>query len=232
MKNEGSEIKEKVTHQESQNNRSSSDIVGALLLIFVGVLFLANNLGIISWSVWNDLWKFWPILLILLGMQFLIGKSTFAQIIMAVITISLLTLGFLYIAAGSGILKGTVFEYLNNGRTLVTPANNETGYDSDNKDSDETNRQIIRDIKSEGIDCDLNNYDGKIIKDQCTVDKVVANFAIGKMPQAYWIAVKQNKKWKAVVTGNGIPSCKEIDNYSIPKEIFGNCIENSGELRY
>jgi hypothetical protein len=41
-----------------------------LILIALGVLFLLKNLGIISGSVWDI---FWPILLIVLGLEILIS---------------------------------------------------------------------------------------------------------------------------------------------------------------
>jgi hypothetical protein len=46
-----------------------------LILILLGVTFLANNLGLISWDVWNGIWKFWPVSLILLGLQILLKKT-------------------------------------------------------------------------------------------------------------------------------------------------------------
>jgi hypothetical protein len=231
MKKEAIEIKEKDTQQVPQYNKNGSNIVGALLLIFVGSLFLANNLGITSWSVWNDFWKFWPVVLILLGLQFLLGKSVIAKVLMAVITVSVLTLGSLYILADAGLLKGTGLEKWNIGRISEKRAE-KIENESFDKDGDTIRERIIHDLKSNGLDCNNKVSDGNILKDVCTVDKIVGNFAKGKMPQAYWIAVKQEDKWKAVITGNGIPSCKEIDTYSIPRDIYGNCIENSGELRF
>ncbi|MFH0930679.1 MAG: DUF5668 domain-containing protein [Candidatus Zixiibacteriota bacterium] len=39
-----------------------------LVLILIGLLFFLNNLGYIS----GDIWKFWPLILILLGIKKLI----------------------------------------------------------------------------------------------------------------------------------------------------------------
>ena len=66
----------------------------------------------------------------------------------------------------------------------------------------------------------------------CKVTMIAGNYAKGTMAFAYWIAQNLNGKWKIVVEGNGIPSCEKIDKYSIPKEVFGNCLETSGNLRY
>lgn len=82
--------------------------------------------------------------------------------------------------------------------------------------------QIIKDITENGTVCN----------EACSVDKVSGNYAKGNMPMAYWIANKENGKWKVVIGGNGIPSCAEVDKYTVPREIYGNCIEESTQLRF
>jgi hypothetical protein len=83
--------------------------------------------------------------------------------------------------------------------------------------------KIMNDLKV-NMDC---GDGGKM----CFVTNVVGEFAKGNMKMAYWMAQKTNGKWKVVITGNGIPSCNEIDKFKVPTEIYGNCIESSGELR-
>jgi hypothetical protein len=51
-------------------------LVGPIILISIGVLLLLNTLNILSWSIWETLWRFWPILLILLGLEILIGRRS------------------------------------------------------------------------------------------------------------------------------------------------------------
>lgn len=87
------------------------------------------------------------------------------------------------------------------------------------------NSEILQDIIKDGVACGLS-------VGNCTVDKVAGDYAKGTLPQAYWLAQKISGTWKVVVTGNGIPACTEIDKYSIPKDIFGNCIESTGQLRF
>lgn len=86
--------------------------------------------------------------------------------------------------------------------------------------------KILRDIAEEDIICD-----SEFIKNGCRVDTVIGNFAKGIMPDGYWIAEKGDE-WQVVVRGNGIPTCEEVDKFSVPKEIYGNCIEKSGDLRF
>lgn len=52
--------------------------INGLLIIAVGLLLLANTTGLISWSIWRELLRFWPILLILAGVSILLGGRTSA----------------------------------------------------------------------------------------------------------------------------------------------------------
>lgn len=49
-------------------------IVTGVLIAAGGVLLLLTNYGLVDWAVWQDIWRFWPVLLVLWGLQLLIGK--------------------------------------------------------------------------------------------------------------------------------------------------------------
>ncbi len=49
--------------------------IAPFFLIGLGVIFLLNNLGILPWGIWINLWKFWPLLLILIGIEIVLGQS-------------------------------------------------------------------------------------------------------------------------------------------------------------
>ena len=34
-----------------------------------------NNFGILPWEIWLNLWKFWPVILILIGIEFFLGQA-------------------------------------------------------------------------------------------------------------------------------------------------------------
>ncbi len=46
----------------------------ALLLIAVGVVLLLQNLGVLSWELWLEIWRFWPVLLIAIGVGLVLGQ--------------------------------------------------------------------------------------------------------------------------------------------------------------
>ena len=66
--------------------------VGAVILIGIGILFLLNNFGIVSWNVWEYIIRFWPVILILIGLQILLGKSYASRIVIVILTIAIVAL--------------------------------------------------------------------------------------------------------------------------------------------
>ena len=83
----------------SEPHPHSSDIVGALLLIAVGTLLLLNNLNLVPWSIWQDLWQFWPVVLILWGVQMVFGPSFLGKLITFCLTILVLVYLFRHLNA-------------------------------------------------------------------------------------------------------------------------------------
>jgi hypothetical protein len=46
-----------------------------IIVLFAGILWLLSNLGLIPSSIWYQLWRLWPILIILWGVSILFSKS-------------------------------------------------------------------------------------------------------------------------------------------------------------
>ncbi len=63
-----------------------------LMLVFLGIMFLLINLGVLDSSVWSNLWRYWPVLLIVLGIDALFQRpspgSAIASAIGTVVTIA------------------------------------------------------------------------------------------------------------------------------------------------
>lgn len=45
-----------------------------VILIFCGLVYLGVNLGIFDWSLWQHMWRLWPLLLVALGLSLLVRK--------------------------------------------------------------------------------------------------------------------------------------------------------------
>lgn len=58
----------------SENRNRSAYIIG-LILIGIGLLFLLNTLGIATFRLWYLLSRFWPVILILIGLNIILKKT-------------------------------------------------------------------------------------------------------------------------------------------------------------
>lgn len=76
-----------------------------LVVLFAGILFLLNNLGLVPWSVWNELWKFWPVVIIIIGIRMLAGKTLIARIVFSLLTVFIFAGILAYILYYYGVFK-------------------------------------------------------------------------------------------------------------------------------
>lgn len=90
-------LAEKVVKAERQH---SGGAFGAVVLISIGFIFLLNNLALLPWEVWGNLWRFWPIFLIVLGLQMVFGRNRFANMVVALFGIALV-LGIIAISVAN-----------------------------------------------------------------------------------------------------------------------------------
>jgi hypothetical protein len=76
-----------------------------VILIGLGIVFLLNNLGLLAWSVWDVILRLWPILLIAVGLDVLIGRrSIWGSLLALVLTLAVLV-GVLWLF-GAGVVVG------------------------------------------------------------------------------------------------------------------------------
>ena len=81
------------TQSQAANSRGS--VLFPILLIALGLIFLTQTLGFVPWEVWGRLWRFWPVILILIGLDIIVGRRT---------AIGKYLMGVVAIAAIAGIL--------------------------------------------------------------------------------------------------------------------------------
>ncbi len=98
MRKEESAVKEH--HEDEDTNvvflnekiHSSYNENGSMwgvFLMFGGILLLFNTFGIIPWEIWQVLLRFWPVLIIVAGIQMILGGSRFSQVLVKIITLAL-----------------------------------------------------------------------------------------------------------------------------------------------
>jgi hypothetical protein len=72
-------------------------LVGPIMLIIIGLLFLLSNLGVMQVNWWQ-LWRLWPVLLILIGLDVLSRHSRVASAVVLVGTLALVGGVFYFLA--------------------------------------------------------------------------------------------------------------------------------------
>jgi len=86
-------------------NASGGLIIG-LCVIAVGVLFLLRNVGILYF---DDIWQYWPVILIVLGISKLANTHSASQVTSGII---LGSLGTVFLLRNLGYIYGNIWEYI------------------------------------------------------------------------------------------------------------------------
>ena len=77
--------------------RNRPSIFWPLILVGAGTMLLLANLNILPWQSWGALWRFWPLLLVLLGLDVLIGRRSTAGAVFSTLLILILIGGIVAI---------------------------------------------------------------------------------------------------------------------------------------
>lgn len=65
-----------MSSSKSSRRKERDSIVGPILMVGAGIIFLFNNLGWLDWSIWESLLRLWPLLLIIGGLDLIIGRRS------------------------------------------------------------------------------------------------------------------------------------------------------------
>jgi uncharacterized membrane protein YadS len=77
------------------SSKKPTNILWPLFIILLGFIFLLNNFDIIPWSIWNQLSRFWPVLMIFTGLEMLIGQSRFSSLLLTIL--GFVVFGFIFL---------------------------------------------------------------------------------------------------------------------------------------
>ncbi len=98
--------------------RGARGLTGAILLIALGVALLLDNLGVISVD-WLGLLRFWPVILVLIGLDLLLGRSVLGSLLAALVGLTLV-IGLIVLASEDNRVHPT-------GRTITRQIARELG---------------------------------------------------------------------------------------------------------
>ena len=71
---------------QSNGKRRGGSLAIPLLLIAVGALLLLDNLGVVSID-WSSIWKFWPVILIAIGIEIVLGRRVSVGAILLLVAV-------------------------------------------------------------------------------------------------------------------------------------------------
>ncbi len=91
-----------------ESNIHRKSLVGPIILILLGVVFLLNNLGYLDWGVWETILKLWPVLLVVVGVEFILNSGS-AWNTLVIVLVVLGVAGFVSLATGAWGNSGRPF---------------------------------------------------------------------------------------------------------------------------
>lgn len=59
----------------------------AIIFIVVGLLLLLQNFDLVQPAVWSEIAKFWPVLIIMIGLEIIFGRSAAGRLLLVLITL-------------------------------------------------------------------------------------------------------------------------------------------------
>lgn len=66
-------------------DKNKKDITGAIFLVSIGLLFLLNTTNIVPWGIWLQIFRFWPILLILAGLKIILPNNKVGEVVYPIV---------------------------------------------------------------------------------------------------------------------------------------------------
>ena len=83
------ETNDRIQGSHHHYDRHGHGIMGPLLLILLGVALLLDSLGI--WSPdWGDIWRLWPILLVLAGLQIVFSRTAWGGLVALLVVVAVI----------------------------------------------------------------------------------------------------------------------------------------------
>jgi hypothetical protein len=95
------------------NKHRYPSLVGPAILIGIGIILLLDNLGYLTWNIW-ELLRLWPLLLIMWGLEILLQGRLLGRIVTALFILIAMLGSFWFINSGTGAQPTTMIEHLRN----------------------------------------------------------------------------------------------------------------------
>jgi len=75
--------------EERRGHHEGRSIFWGLFILFLGIVLFLSKLGLLPHGFWHEIAPFWPMLLILWGLDILMGRSWFSRVVIFVVALVL-----------------------------------------------------------------------------------------------------------------------------------------------
>jgi hypothetical protein len=82
--------------------RRRPSLIGPLVLITIGILVLMANLGLLPFSFWELAYRYWPLILILAGLEMVFGRQSVLGRLIVIIVWFAIIAGILWLSFSPG----------------------------------------------------------------------------------------------------------------------------------
>ena len=93
---------------EQKPHRVIAAPIWGIFLLFVGIVFLLQTLNVLPWGLWGTLWRFWPVLIIIIGLGILLRRYNVWLVSLLVLAIFGACLGIAIWQYGPSLSSGMV----------------------------------------------------------------------------------------------------------------------------
>ena len=80
--------------------------IWGIFLLFLGIVFLLQTFNVLPWGLWGTLWRFWPVLLIIAGLNILMRRYNIWLVSALILALLLACLGITIWQYGSSLPAG------------------------------------------------------------------------------------------------------------------------------
>jgi len=82
--------------------------IWGIFLLFLGIVFLLQTLDVLRWGLWGTLWRFWPVLIIIIGLGILLRRYNAWLVSLLVLAVLGACLGIAIWQYGPSLSSGMV----------------------------------------------------------------------------------------------------------------------------
>lgn len=98
--------KEGLEKEESHRVKGGTNFFWAFALIAAGVIFLLNNFGILPWGIWTTILRFWPVVLIIFGLEMILENSFLGRLVIALVSLAAVIIIFALVFSSPSVNLG------------------------------------------------------------------------------------------------------------------------------